>query len=49
VTINTRRATPEKVLFVFAAFLLLAVIVSVRDCRARDRIEWSVPVSAANR
>lgn len=46
---NPRRFTPEKVLFIFAAFLLLAVLASVRDCRERDRLEWIEPRPASVR
>jgi hypothetical protein len=41
---NTKRFTPERILLIFTAFLALAAIVSVRDCRSRSRLEWSVPV-----
>jgi hypothetical protein len=41
---NFARLTPEKLLFVFAAFMALAAIAGVRDFRARDRLEWVAPV-----
>jgi hypothetical protein len=41
---NTKRFTPERILLIFTAFLALAAAVSVRDCRARSRLEWTVPV-----
>jgi hypothetical protein len=41
---NIRRATPERVLLLFIAFLLLAAVSAVRDCRRRDLMESSVPV-----
>ena len=44
---NTRRATPERTLFLFAAFALLAAISAVKDCRRRPQLEQAVPVSAA--
>jgi|GEM_PF-2287884 len=42
---NTRRATPERVLLLFAAFALLAALSTVRDCRLRERLESAVPVA----
>jgi hypothetical protein len=44
-TENLRRATPERVLLLFAAFALLAAISAVKDCRRRSEIEQTVPVS----
>jgi hypothetical protein len=44
---NTRRATPERVLTLFAAFMLLTALSTVRDCRRRDQLETAVPVSLA--
>jgi len=41
---NARRATPERVLLIFTAFVLLAAVAAVRDCRNRTRIETAVPV-----
>lgn len=42
---NIRRATPERVLLLFAAFLLLAALSSVRDWRRRAELESAVPVA----
>ena len=44
---NTRRATPERVLLLFAAFVLLAAFSATRDARRRATLEHAVPVSSA--
>lgn len=44
---NTRRATPERTLFVFAAFVLLAAVSAVRDCQRRETLERAAPVAPA--
>jgi hypothetical protein len=44
---NTRRATPERVLILFAAFMLLTALSTVRDCRRRGQLETAVPVTPA--
>ena len=44
---NTRRATPERVLLLFAAFALLAALSAVRDCRRRHQLETTVPAQEA--
>ena len=41
---NTRRFTPERFLWAFAAFLLLVTIVSVRYCALKQKIEWIAPI-----
>ncbi len=40
---NTRRATPERTLLIFAAFVLLAAVSAVKDCRRREALEQVVP------
>lgn len=44
---NSRRATPERVLLLFAAFVLLAAISAVRDARRRATLEHAVPLRSA--
>ena len=44
---NTRRATPERVLLLFTAFVLLASLSMIRDCRRREQLESAVPAPAA--
>lgn len=41
---NTRRATPERVLWFFAAFALLAAVAAVRDASRRTSLESTSPV-----
>ena len=45
---NTRRATPERVLLLFAAFVLLAALSAVRDSRRRAELEHAVPVTGTH-
>jgi hypothetical protein len=49
VALNLRRSTPEKVLLLLAAFLLLSVIVSWRRSRQRDQLEWVSAPTALGR
>jgi hypothetical protein len=44
-TLNTRRATPERTLLLFVAFVLLAAVSAVKDCRQRTQFEQTVPVT----
>lgn len=44
---NIRRATPERTVFIFAAFVLLAAVSALKDCQRRDQLETAVPVSRA--
>jgi len=44
-TPNTRRATPERVLWFFTAFALLAAVAAVRDSNRRNTLETTSPVT----
>ena len=46
---NTRRATPERVLWVFAAFTLLAAAAAVRDSKRRSELENATRISQMER
>lgn len=46
---NTRRATPERTLFIFAAFVLLVAVSAVKDCRRRADLETAVPIPSKPR
>jgi hypothetical protein len=44
---NFRRFTPEKVLWILAAFLVLAVVARWRLATSPRPVEWTVPVMAS--